>query len=313
MRLLIKVLQASKLMPDAIMHEEVLRIPEQYDPLWYRVPVYPHKRQQMRESFSGLMVPANSPGLPALEKLIDFRFATMEVEKFVKVSRTHEDLALAPHISQIIAEPSEGFLQRYTDIMGLIGIPRMAHRIWLDLVGFNLPRWAMEFIHVLQHLNHQFRRLRCSHADFAKLKSSLRPISQRALVYALAQLNLLEQLTFGEQFPVILTVVEALLLVQKFEKHEDSLLPLIVRELTGGAILSTYLVMNNFAMRIPTFGAVCSDAEHRLWLKFESAILFTLNSDAVFLDACIGLQENFTQIADQYFQETVSREQFLDA
>jgi hypothetical protein len=116
-------------------------------------------------------------------------------------------------------------------------------------------------------------------------------------------LNAIEGLSVADQFRIVTTSMELLFQMQLAERLGDLISRIAVGSLPSGYILSTYVVMSSFAMRIPAFADLCSDAENRSWLKLESVILSMLNKDTVFLQAFINFEETFAELAKRDIQQ----------
>jgi hypothetical protein len=300
-RLLGKVLQASGELPETVVADTILKVPIQYDFCWYDCLIYPHRRH-LWKPLGVRLFDSDSAEFQALEKLVDFHLNIEKLREFLSILQKHEDLATAWQITELVAQPSDSFPKRFSEIMEIVKIPRMAKRVWLNLVQANLNRWTEVLLPVLKHLNDQFGRLGCSQTEFDELRVSLRESSQKLLNQVLNKLNTLELLSVADQFQVIMTSMNALFQLQTIEKQSDSMYGIVIRKLSTGYILSTYIVLSSFAMRIPVFADLCTDAENCSWLKLESVILLALNKDAVFLQAFINLQETFTQFAKRDIQ-----------
>jgi hypothetical protein len=297
-RLLVKVLQTSRSIPKTVIVDELLKHPQHYDHLWYHCAVYPHHRSLARESVETGLFHVTFPGVVQLEKLVDARYHKRGIEAWLEAVQAHEECTIAPYLAEIVSNPVDDFLSRYQDALTVVGIPRLAQSVWLNLVGANITRWIGHLRALLEHLDTQFSRLKGSDADFARLLKSVSTPKRRIVTGCVSQLEALQHLKIPEQFSVLISVAEKLLLLQGSGRHAQTLLPDVIRESARGTILSTYLILNGFAMRIHSFGALCSDKQHRAWLKMESAILQVLHSDTVFLSGFVGVQESITQIAE---------------
>jgi hypothetical protein len=304
-RLLTKVLQASRLLPETVCVDDILKLPEHYDPGWYTCSIYPHTSGAPVSGTAPLLF-GTGPQVQFLEKLVDFQLQNNALSEWLAVVRQAEEFALAPQVAELVAHPSEGFPSRYRWIMETIGIPRLAKRVWLGLVEANLGRWTGILTPVLKHLSEQFGRLKASQSEFVELRVSLREASQNVLDLSLSTLNALEMASVSDQFTMIVTVMDALYHMQIIEKLNDAMYGVVVRKLSTGYILSAYMVLNSFAMRIPAFANLCTDAENRSWLRLESVILYALHQDQVFLKAFIELQDTFSELAERDINEASS-------
>jgi hypothetical protein len=85
--------------------------------------------------------------------------------------------------------------------------------------------------------------------------------------------------------------------IQKIEEKTDAIYPLVFQQNKGRELLSTFVILNNFALKSSMFVGLCSDAERRMWVRLESAILSVLKSDPTFLQAYIDVQDAFIDMA----------------
>ena len=67
----------------------------------------------------------------------------------------------------------------------------------------------------------------------------------------------------------------------------------------GDKFLSTFIILNNFAMKNPEFLSLCTDEDLTVWLKLEGAILVSLQPDMVLLKTFITIQNKFNMVASQ--------------
>jgi hypothetical protein len=93
--------------------------------------------------------------------------------------------------------------------------------------------------------------------------------------------------------------MQQLMLIQKMEEKPDWISPVIFQQNKGDELLSTFIILNNFAMKDTAFTDLCTDAEKQIWVKIETVILLVLRSDSTFLKAYITLQEQFAAITTE--------------
>jgi hypothetical protein len=158
-------------------------------------------------------------------------------------------------------------------------------------------------VNVLTLLDAEFQRTlkafpeRAGTIAFPELAASVRPSVRPLLLDAVRCLARLDSGNLPERFRSLLRAMEHIAVVQKVGEKPDGIYPAVFQQNRGQTLLSTFLVLNNFAMKETAFTDLCSDFEKRIWVKLEAVVLIVLRSDPTFLKAYITLQEQFAAIA----------------
>jgi hypothetical protein len=82
-------------------------------------------------------------------------------------------------------------------------------------------------------------------------------------------LTILNFVPLSDRFPSILVCLDAFHRLQ-FDNPANAI-ALIIREITNECFLSTFVVLNAFAVKVPTFASLCTDLEQRAWVNLEGA------------------------------------------
>jgi hypothetical protein len=296
--LLAKVLQESKLLPETVPMDDFLRVPPHTGHYWYACRIYPRGRSSLEPDRAAQVFRGSSPEVQLFEKLIECRYRKGSLTDWLALVQGWENAVVAPFIAEAAARPLDVFLDRFHDVVLFFHAERFAIHIWLALVEANLGQWISELPARLDHLNSQFRGL--SEMPAVEVQVT-KEAAKRNLAEALAAIGSLKHLTLFERFNLLLSVMRTFHILEKRTTGLSNIIfAKLIQKHHGDGFLSTFVVLNNFGMRIHEFAALCNDEQRKMWLKLEQCILIALNNDMVFLIGFITIQDTFWQIAAQH-------------
>jgi hypothetical protein len=224
------------------------------------------------------------------------------LSEWLALVQSRENSAVRSFLSGELSKPLALFCERYEEIARELGIGRLRAQIWVSLVEENIEKWAGALLPVLVDLDEQFRKLQSREGEFAAMAESLRPSARRGLAAMIRRMNELRCLSLYERWRVMLDAMETVRCLNECERVPESIYPLVVLAHDSECFMSTFIVLNNFAMRLKPFWKLCSTMERLLWLKLESSILIALNRDGVVLQGMISLQDTFAQLAEDHIR-----------
>jgi hypothetical protein len=245
-----------------------------------------------------------------LEELLGNTLHKIELAKWLNVLERFENLIIAPIIFETAIKSVElDFGTAYRQSKEALRIPRLTQRLYLSLIETHLKNWIDSGrMAILVHLDDQFQALmrRMLQKDgslvFSELTRSLTTPLRRVLIDAIRQLACIDSSSLFDRFRLLITSMKKFGVVQKATDQTDSIYLVIFEQNKGRTFLSTFMLLNAFAMKIGFFTAECPDIERKIWLKLESSILNALREDPTFLGGFITLQEQFEEIGKDKLQ-----------
>jgi hypothetical protein len=299
-QLIARVLTAARSLPELVTGREFSHVPTHFAPMMLGCQIY-------------LRAPAGEPEQEALfagvSPEMDVFFAHLqhkrELEKWVGVVRAAEEMAVAPLIGQAIARaPAAGFLELFAALRDHFNDSRLSRRIYLSLLDARSERLVAKGLSlVLSVLNTEFKRALKEFPaplTFSDLTASLAPGRRPILIEAVRGLGCLDASSLHRRMAILFQTMRWLTYVQKMDEEKDVIYPLIFQQNKGSELLSTFLILNAFAMNQDMFNELCSDEERQSWLRLESVILSVLKGDAHFLKAYITMQERLIESSEAW-------------
>jgi hypothetical protein len=280
-QLLMNVFNASKLLPERVNPEDLARTPAQYEHLWYSCRAYPRTLLSRSKSDGG---PLFEPPLSIIDRLVEIRLYKTFLTSWLSVAQAHEDISVQSFLQSEVSKPLGNFLKRCDEIVDYMRLGRLRAKVWLSLVEAHLAKWTDGQVSGLGHLDQQFRQMSQSAVP-----------SDRTLTTVVRRLKALDSVTLYERWRIILDVMTA-----ATDRHKSGFISEVLLRNESGCFLSTFIVLNCFAMRLTPFAALCTDGEKQAWLKLESVILTVLHRDKTLLRGLITHDKVFEQVAAQH-------------
>ena len=302
--LIASMMESVKMMPDTVTMEELQKVPPNREDHCYFCQVYPRlKKPPARARGNSLFQEGTQEGI---DKLMEVTLYSQELEKWLSILQDSETCVMAPLIRENATVKGDGtFLEKYKKIMSVFQLPRLARLTYLSLVEMNYVRWLNRDVEVLARLDGQFRQV-LSQAepvpgvpDFQALLAKTSKAKVSVIVDAIRKLLCLDKSSFYDRFRTLICSMGRFMVFQEEEGLPDSVYPILFQQNKSEKFLSTFVVLNNFAMKNPEFLSVCTDEDLTVWLKLEAAILVSLQPNMVLLKTFITIQQNFNILASQ--------------
>jgi hypothetical protein len=279
-----------------------MKAPQHFEYRGFYCQIYPHVRVTIRQYPEECIFRDRSEEIQNLEKLLSNSVYKVELRNWLGVLTAYEDLFIAPLLSD--PSPDEPFSVAFEVAEQAFSVRHFARRIYLSLIQRRLTKWVdVSLFMAMRGLDKQFRDTlielggASGASQFSELLGSLKRPANVLLIDLIRQLACIDSANFTERFRILLKTICQLQLIQKVSGKSDTIYPIIFQQNKGQQFLSTFLVLNNFAMKCPLFMPLCTDLERQQWLKLESVALNVMKSNPDFLQVYIALQEAFTQIA----------------
>jgi hypothetical protein len=300
---LAKTLLAAKMIPETVALAELNRPSAELEFSIFSCQVCPRGPRLPPRPPSPRIFAGTAAEVEVFERLLAYTQHQREILKWLDVLQSHENGVVEPIISNLTAQPSPApFLQQFWALRTRLNVIRLSRRIYLGLLDSRLAARVVQGLsNVLVVADAEFKRVLRESPDgapqFPELMASLRPPVQPFLAEAVHRLACLDSANLHERLRILLQSIHMLMQIQKLEDKTDVIYPLTFQHNKGRKFLSTFLILNNFAMKEGLFNELCTDLEKRIWVKLESAVLLVLKADPQFLEAYISLQEQLTEIA----------------
>jgi hypothetical protein len=299
---LAKTVSAFRVMPDTVTLGELNHVPLQFEDRVFECQIYPRRRGRAAGPERGRLF--GDADLEVLDALFASIQSKRDLEKWLEVLRSNQSLIVAALIVDAAARRSQfTFMEAFAGLRAEFNDPHLSRLIYLSLLDTRSVV-AEGFTVVLGVLDTEFRETlkqypqREGTATFLELAASVRPAARRILVDAVRGLARLDSSTLHERFRILLHTMQLLMHVQRIEDKPGIICPVVLQPNQGKELLSTFLILNTFAMNIRKFSELCADAERQMWVRFEAVILMVLRSDETFLTAYAAMQEHLREVAN---------------
>lgn len=307
-QLIAQILHKCNMMPDTVTLDELSRVPPNHECHCYGCQVYPRYNQTGPVKGKMHLFPGESQEVKLIERLMENTLYQKELEKWLRVLRDHEVQEVMPLIltmAKSVAATDTKFLRSFKRMVSSFNVPVLSRLIYLLLVEANLPKWLQNCAGMLAHLDSQFNKLinkapeDGNTDDFNSLMTRLPRSKNRLLVDAVRQLLCLDTANLYDRFITLQYSMQQFINLQQEEDLPETIYRAVFQQNKGKKLLSSFIILNHFAMRVSAFSNLCSDEENRIWLTLESAILTALQPDRVFLMGYCELQATFSGVAEE--------------
>jgi hypothetical protein len=301
-----QVLHSARRLPATVTVAELKRIPPGRDCCLYYVQVYP-KRDGRRPLPAFQMTPlfGDMGESELLERLFVTRLHQSSVADWLNVIAALQDIIVSPLISEVVGRPIPSFEEGYQNYTVAFGISRINRRVYLAMLETQLQEWlSPEVRRVLVAAEIEFVRITAAvnaaeGLAFQQLTVSLPPGARKILVDALRQLAWIGAALLHEKFRILLSAMDLLKIVQRKADRPNCVNTIILHHNRGKEFLSTFVLLDVFAMKNPPFAQMCNDEEKHLWCMLETAILTILRNEGGFLESYMGLRDELIAIATE--------------
>lgn len=305
-----KALTNSKLMPDTVTLTELQRVPRQFELHWYACQVYPRLKAFKRIIKEEALFPCKaSHELAIFEKLLIHRMYQSELIKWNTDVQKHHYRIVTPFIEKMTKlDLKLPFPNMIATIVSRLNLPTLKKTIYLHLVDTNLQKWIGKYLPVLKKLDIEFVKLLGRLDQFsnvplyteirAKFPQSIKRIFQDTLM----QLACIDRARLSSRFFTILNAFDQLEYILQITNLGDNAFPALLKQNPGTRLLSSFMILNIFAMQNTDFFTLCNEKQTYIWLKVQTAILTCLNLDKVFLTAYVNLHSEFSKMASMFLK-----------
>jgi hypothetical protein len=302
---LAKTINSAKIMPATVTPSELDRPPFELEFSTFSCHIYPHGLVHPEPVFHPSLFTSRSREIELMEDLLLHTEYKHDLLKWLDILQSQENIVLAPIIASVTAEPSDAtFLQRFSHLRSQFNVLRLSRRIYLGLLDARIDSLIEKgLVTVLTVLDDEFRwKLRNfpeqeGTIKFSELTCLLRPSLRPVLVDAVRRLSCIDTAIFHERLRILLQTMQLLFAIQRIENSTEMVCPIVFQQNKGRRLLSTFLILDTFAMKDTFFNELCTDAERRIWVQLESSILAVLTSDSDFLNGYITVQSQLGEIA----------------
>ena len=309
-QLMAQILHKCNMMPDTVTLDELSRVPVNHECHCYYCQVYPKYKEERKATGKMNLFPGDSSEVKLIERLMENTLYEAELEKWLRVLQDQERQVVLPSIvdmAKSMAATELTFKRCFKRMVSAFNVPALSRLIYLSLVEANLAKWLKSNACVLDHLDIQFNKLisrptDTQNEDFSTIMAGLPRSKKAVLVDAIQQLLCLDTANLYDKFMTLEHAMQQFINLQLEENLPDTIYPVFFQQNKGQKLLSSFIIINHFAMRISAFSSLCSDEENRTWLTLETAILTSLQPDMVFLKGYCDLQVTFSSAAEEFIE-----------
>jgi hypothetical protein len=281
-KLLADLLRQFGQLPPNVALTELFSAPSQCDLNVFRARTYPHTRRPRASE----LPPLFEGGV--LDQLLIVRLRRAQLATWLEELTCYEELLAGPVLRAAAHRGPGDFNAVFSCFQ------RFEPLIHLALLEARASHWLVEGMQVqLDLMDKEFAKatILAPGSEFDRFLEALPSSACRIVIDTVRHLALIDLVPWHERFRLLLFVMSQLKTVQKIVELPNTVFTITFHQSGGKNLLSTFIMLNLFAMKNPAFLARCSDGERQDWLRLESAILTVLRDDRSFINAYLVAQD----------------------